>query len=621
MLQDIRENAQGTIAKVVVGLIVFTFALFGVDSIIGGLGGEPEVATVNGIEIKESELLRAVNTQKRQVLAKMGPNADPNLLDEVLLKKSVLDSLIDQKILLSNSEKADLYVSDEAINQLITSFPEFNQNGKFNNDALLAFLSNTGLSLGEFRTSLRKEILTSQYRNAIAGSSFVLPHEIDRLIRLDGETRDFDVTTIAVADFMDADVSEAEVQERYESTKSSFVQPDTADVTYLEMTKDGIMSGISVTDEELKAKYADFVKSYQGKEERKSSHILIEVNDKMTAEQALEKAKSIQAEINSGLAFDEAAKKYSEDAGTAKLGGALGYITRDTFDSDFENALFAMQLNTVSSPVKTSYGYHLIKLDDIRAETAPSFDDIRTSMELEIKGAMAERQFVALQEKLADISYAASDLQEPAHELGLEIKQLNNVAKGAVEGDFSHPALQRSLFSSDVISEGRNTDVIEIAPDKVIVAHVSAFRPEHLKELSEVKAEIYDELKQEKASKNAMNRGETLLAALNAKEDASGVSWVKHEKVARNFNEESPELIAAVFATALNTQSEVYGTTQLSNGDIKVFRLTAIHESSQDSIPVEQKNMLTRMLGANSGNVDYQAYRESIKTNAQVERL
>ncbi len=301
MLQSMRDNSQGIIAKILVGLIIVVFALWGVDSLVGLATAEPPPAEVNGKAVEKGELFRAVELQRRQVLSQMGDKADPALLDDVLLRKVVLDNLIDRTLQVADAEEKGLFVSDQLLDQIIVTTKDFQRDGRFDRDQFELALRSAGFTPLSYRELLRSETMVNQVRGAYSESSFMTDAELDRLLALNTQTRDLRVITLA-AD-QKVDIADSDVQALYESRKGSLATDEQVIVQYVALTRDQFVDTASVTDAEINSAYSQFTATFDAKEERLASHILFEVNDPQDAATAKAKAEELLAKINAGADF------------------------------------------------------------------------------------------------------------------------------------------------------------------------------------------------------------------------------------------------------------------------------------------------------------------------------
>lgn len=626
MLQDIRKNSQGTVAKVIVWAIAVTFALFGVESIVGGIAGEPEVASVNGDGIGESSYMRALEGKRRQILAQMGANADPDLIDDALLKKSVLDGLVEQAVLSQDAEQKDLYVSDQAIDRYIADIEQFKIDGVFSNDRLQALLRSAGLTLQDYRDSLRTEFMIAQPRSALIASSFLLDQERQEVVAMDRQKRSFGSLKVAQDTYIESVVvSDEEIQAYYDEHSSTFVQPESVDVSFVEIKRDDFLSEVEASEDELRQMYENEKQEFQREEERSASHILISIGDDLTEEQALEKIQSIAARIKEGEDFAALAKEFSQDEGSAGQGGSLGAAARGVYVAPFEDALFAMAEGEVSEPVKTEFGYHLIRVDDIIDGAIPEFEELQARLEVRLKDQKAREMYAEMAERLADISYAAPDLEEPSEELSLELKKLSAVSTETADLVFSNIKVQRQLFSDDLVKEGNNSELIEIDEGHGVVFRVDNYTAEGVKAKEEVAEQIRERLVAEKASEFAQSVGQAFMVRVSAGEDAEvvakdmGLEWTVEEAVERNSANFNAELLAKVFVMSPDEESVVIDGFKATSGDYYVAVLNSVEQGQASELNVLELQSITRILGEGVGAQDYRNYQQIAQANAEVE--
>ncbi|HAC27536.1 MAG TPA: peptidylprolyl isomerase, partial [Marinobacter hydrocarbonoclasticus] len=297
MLQDIRDNAQSTIAKVIVGLLIISLSIWGMDAIIGGFTGEPEVATVNGQDITEREFLRTVQMESQQRLMQM-ENPDQSLLDEDQIRRDVLDALIREAVLTQDAQSQGLELTDADIDSLITQMPQFQVDGQFNRDRFVATVRNLGMGVAEFRESMRKNYVVNQIRAAIVQTGVVAPENAAHLLAIQNQTRDFRVLTLDGSSVQDkVDVTEADVQAYYDENRDQFRQPEQVDAAYITLSQGALAESIEVSEDEVRAYYEERAEEY-AREERRAAHILVEAGDEGQATLA-----TIQQRLEDGESF------------------------------------------------------------------------------------------------------------------------------------------------------------------------------------------------------------------------------------------------------------------------------------------------------------------------------
>ena len=431
MLQNIRDNSQGWIAKTIIGVIVVLMALTGFDAIIQSTSNSQNAADVNGEKITQSSLNAAVDMQRRQLIQQFGKDFDASLLDDKLLRQASLDSLIDRTLLLQGAKEAGMGFSDASLDQLILQTPAFQVDGKFNAARFDQILQQQGMGRMEFRERLKQDVLVSQLQASLAASNFVTDAELENFVRLDKQTRDFASQTIHI-DTKSIDISDDELKAYYDEHKDQYMSPEQVVVEYVELRKESFFAQAEASDEELQALYQKEIANLA--EQRRAAHILLEVNDKLSDEQAKAKLAEVAERLKQGEDFAKLAEEVSQDPGSASNGGDLGFAGPGVYDPEFEKSLYALKKDEVSAPVRSSFGWHLIKLLDVQAPEVPSFDSLKAKLEREVKAQQVEQRFVEAAKELEEASFEASDLAQPAQELGLQVQTSGAFGREGGEG-------------------------------------------------------------------------------------------------------------------------------------------------------------------------------------------
>jgi len=614
MLQDIRENAQGTIAKIIIGVLIVSLSIWGMDAIIGGFTGEPEVATVNGEDIPEREFLRVVQLESQRQLSRM-ETPDPSLLNEDQIRKDVLDSLIQQQVLIQDARSQGLELSDADIDALITRMPQFQVDGQFNRDRFVATVRNMGMGVAEFREAIRKQYVVNQIRAGIIQSAVVADENAAQLLKIQNQTRTFRVLDIpASAVSGKVSITDADIEEFYQQNKDAFKQPEQVDAAYITLSLGALAENIDISDKELKAYYEQRAADLAS-EERRASHILIEEGSK-----ADETIAEIQKRLKAGESFADLAREYSIDTVSAKEGGDLGYAGRGIYDPAFEKALFALEEGEVSKPVRTSFGVHLIRLEDIRKSEVPPLAEIEDQLRRELARDKANERFAEIRTQLADSAYAADDLAGPAKELGLEVREAKGITREGGPAPFDHDGLVRQLFSEDVLNGGYNTELIDVGDSVSVVARVREHREAKQLPLAEVRDDIRAELEQRKTREALAERADAIIAKLEAGESVeSGGEWVSYDSLARNSSKVGPAVMQQAFSLPRPADDKAtYGKT-VSASSASVIALESVNdgEVAEDSKELDQ---LRQFLASLEGQQEYAAYQRFLRNRAEVER-
>lgn len=616
MLQDIRENSQGTIAKIIIGLLVVSLSIWGMDAIVGGFSGEPEVATVNGEDITEREFLRVVQMESQRRLSGM-ERPDPAMLNEDQIRKDVLDSLIQEQVLIQDANAQGLVLDDEDIDALITQMPQFQVDGQFNRDRFVSSVRNLGMGVGEFREAMRKQYVVNQIRGGVMQSGLVANENAAQLLRIQNQTRDFRVVQIPASAVSDElEVTGADIEAFYQENSDAFRQAEQVDATYITLSLGALAEKVEISQEDLEAYYEQRAGDL-AREERRASHILIE--DGSDSDQVMA---AIQKRLDAGESFGDLAKELSVDTVSAKEGGDLGFAGRGVYDEAFEKALFALEEGEISDPVKTSFGVHLISLDDVRRSEVPPLAELEQQLRTELARKHAQEEYAEVRAQLADSAYAADDLAGPAKELGLEIREATGVTKDGGQAPFDHSGLVRQLFSEDVLEGGYNTELIDVGDNVSVVARVGEYRKAQQLALEDVQNDIRSSLETRKTRELLGARADAIIADLEkgeALETLNAGDWEQFEGQARNAQSADQQVMRAAFSLVRPAEGEPsYGTAMTKSG-VAVIALDAVNEGSPEEGGGDLDQLRT-FLASLEGQREYAAYQQFLRNSAEVSR-
>ncbi|WLH14549.1 SurA N-terminal domain-containing protein [Pseudomonas hefeiensis] len=623
MLQNIRDNSQGWIAKAIIGVIVVLMALTGFDAIFQATTNSNDAAKVNGEEISQNELSQAVDMQRRQLMQQLGKDFDASMLDEKMLRDSALKGLIDRKLLLQGAQDSKFAFSEAALDQVILQTPEFQVDGKFSAERFDQVIRQLGYSRMQFRQMLAQEMLIGQLRAGLAGSGFVTDTQVLAFARLEKQTRDFATLNIK-ADSSAVKLTDDEVKAYYDKHAKEFMTPDQVVIDYLELKKSSFFDQVSVKDEDLQAAYQKEIANLS--EQRRAAHILIEVNDKVTEAQAKAKIEEIQARLAKGESFEALAKEFSQDPGSANNGGDLGYAGPGVYDPEFEKALYALSKDQVSAPVRTDFGYHLIKLLGVEAPEVPTFASLKDKLVRELKTQQVEQRFVEATKELEDASYEASDLAQPAQDLKLTVHTSAPFGREGGEGIAANRAVITAAFSPEVLDEGANSTAIELDPETVVVLRAKEHRKPEQLPLESVEGAIRTQLAKEHASAAAKTRADELIAGLRDGKTAldkpvEGQSWKVIEAATRSQEGIDPAVLQALFRMPKPESKDkpTFSSVTLPDGSLVVVRLNGVNEAAAPTD--EEKAQYRRYLASRVGQQDFAAYRKQLESEADIERF
>ena len=617
MLQNIRDNSQGWIAKTIIGIIVMLLALTGFDAIFNAASNSRNAAEVNGEEISLDELNQAMNMQRRQLAQQLGGDFDPSLLDDKLVRESSLRALIDRALLLQGAQNAEFAFSESALDQLILQTPEFTVDGAFNAARFDQVIQQMGYTRLQFRELLKQEMLIGQLRAGISGSGFVTDEQIEAFARLEQQTRDFATITLP-ADAAAVEVSDDEARKYYEENTGRFRSPEQVVLEYVELTKDSFFDQVEASDEEVEQLYQQRIANLA--EQRRAAHILVEADGSGDAD-AKAKIEGIAKRLAEGEDFAALAKEMSEDPGSAREGGDLGFAGPGVYDPAFEEALYELKKGQVSAPVRSDFGWHLIKLLGVQSPEVPTLESMKPELIRELKAEQVEQRFVEASKQLEDTAFESSDLVQPAQELGLSVQTTEAFGReGGADGIAANRQVIQAAFSDEVLIDGANSSVIELDPDTVVAVRVKEHLQPEVLPFDEVKDDIIAQLKRSKATEQAQEAGEQLIASLREGGGETDREWQAVEAAARNQEGVEPAVLQQVFRMAKPQASEAptYGSVTLPGGDFVIVRLTGVSEPKAD-LSEEDKQNYRRFLASRSGQQDFAAYRQMLQADAEIE--
>ncbi|CAN0589991.1 unnamed protein product, partial [Ectocarpus sp. 12 AP-2014] len=378
-------------------------------------------------------------------------NPDPAMLDEDEIRRDVLESLIQEQVLIQDANEQGLELSDQDIDSLITQMPQFQVDGTFNQDRFVATVRNMGMGIGEFREAMRKQYVVNQIRAGIAQSGVVTDENVGQLLRIQNQTRDFRVVTVSAEDVREGiEVSDNDIETYYQNNLDDYRLPERVDAEYIALSLEALAETVEVSEEDLQAYYQDRASDLAA-EERRAAHILLEEGADTSDTMA-----TIQERLEAGEAFEDLAQEFSADSMSAAEGGDLGFAGRGVYDEAFDETLFALEKGEVSDPVTTSFGVHLIKLLDVRKSDVPPLEEMEDALRRDLAERQAQERFAEVRTQLADSAYASDDLNGPAEELELEIRETSDVTRDGGSAPFDHAGLVRQLFSDDVVKDRFN---------------------------------------------------------------------------------------------------------------------------------------------------------------------
>ncbi|MGA1742284.1 MAG: SurA N-terminal domain-containing protein [Pseudohongiellaceae bacterium] len=624
MLQNIRNNTQGLIAKIFVGFIVFVFAIFGLDSIVGTIVNINSTVSVNGVAIDELAIESESQRITQDLLSSLGAQIDISSIDTTQFREQAINNLVERELLLQTAIENGMLISSSTLDRQIAQTPDFQVNGVFSNERARALLASFGLTPASYRASLQQQGLLNQMLDAYSTSSFATQAEMENLARINEEKRNFRYIRISAADLAQTQViTEEELSQYYDANSALFMQGERVSLEYLELNKNDLLAEVEITEEQIQAQYAAELSTLQAQTERRASHILLQAGDEL--DEALAQAQELKNRIDNGESFEDLAAEFSIDGGSAQFGGDVGYTTGETFAEEFEAALSQLELNEVSDPVRTQFGVHLIKLTEITENEGPSLEESRERIERELQDQAVEDIYIARAEELNNLSFESIDLQEPANILELDIQTTELFDSAGGIGIASNADVIAAAFGADV-QEGLNSELIALDESRSVVIRLLESREPELKTLAEVRGEIESTLRRQKAEEQAASLGETYLNNLNNGQNidnllaVQGLEWNRGQNLSRTSPGLEPEIRQLVFSMSKPEGDPLIQGQQLASGDYIIAELQEVIPGSLEEMSEENRLALQNYLMQLTANSDFTAYMTGIEADADIER-
>lgn len=610
MLQELREKAQGWIAWVIVILIALTFILFwgSGDFFSSGQSSSQTIAIVNGDKITAQDLesrYENVIRQQDSALAKLEPE---------VVKKQLLDNLIEEKTLIQSAEKMGLVVSPHRVDMFIRNSPIFIKDGHFSREAYYRFLNGMGVSDKDFKEMLATQLLQQQLYAGFANTAFVVESEIENFLQYYKQKRSFKYTTLSKKDFEPTDISEEEIKTYYDNNIDQFYTPEKIAIEYVKLDLDELKAKYQPEDALLKTFYQDNLYLFTDAEKRLPAHILIQLskdaNDEEIA-QAKSKISELESRLKEGDEFELLAKQYSDDAGTKEEGGRLDWIVKGEIGlPDFDNEVFKLAKGEVSKPIKTEYGYHLVKMLDIKEEQKHSFDEVKDQVLQAVQERWAEDEMINLADQAANLAYEHPDSLLPiADKLDLNIYQTPLFDRKTGPNDLlvNHALVLDAAFSDYVKMDANNSDIIKVNDNVYIILRVTESIPSQLESLEAVSADIKAILVDKHSREMAKTAAERMKQELLAKPQSfSDIDWIEKIAVTRTDSGIEPSLLSSAFEfPRIHEEETVVEVVQLENGDYALLWLMDIIDDNNEDLSDFERSQLEEQLAQQLGELDF----------------
>jgi len=604
MLQTMRNNAQGIIAKIIVGFIIVVFALWGVESIVNLGGGEKPVATVGDYEISRVEVQQKIAEQKNQLRRQFGDQYDEGLFNDKFLEQSAVEQLINEKVAQTQADKLDLYAAKGIIDQMIVNTPSFQTAGEYDPEQFKLVLRMNGYSVAQYRAMLADSVRQNQVRAAFMLSTIETPFEMQLRQSLENEQRTFSYASVSADQFKDSvEVLDDEITAYYDENIQRFMTPERARIRYVLLSRDSIENAQEVTEEDLDVAYQDYVADIEQTEQRESAHILFLTEDRSESE-AIELAEAARARLDSGESFAAVAADLSEDGGSADMGGSLGVNPRGAFDPAFDDALYALEEGGVSEPVVTEFGVHIIKAVSVQSADVPAMSEVRDELVDIVKAEKAGFLFAERSQELANSAFSAETIEELAASSGLEVQASDYFTQTSGQGVADSDQVRRTAFEDNMKLDRELSDLVDMESGSMVFV-VDDYQDAQPKPLDEVRGQVVAALTSQKALEAASDKAEAIL------EGVADADWNEATTTLRQSTE-APRVAQQKAFSLAEGESDVVS----SPVGYTVVKLTSVDRKSWDDMAVtEELKTAVRNQSARDDMVSYQAWS---KANTEI---
>jgi peptidyl-prolyl cis-trans isomerase D len=615
--------------KIVMGflflLIIPSFVLFGVDRYDGDQKGE-KVARVDGHDITRPQWDAQHRNEVDRIRQQM-TNVDPALLDSDASRYATLERMVRDRVLAAAAEKAHMAVSEERLARLFaedTGLASFRTaDGKFDRQR---FMLATGSTPEQYEASVRAQLATQQVMLGVSGTAFATPAQARLALDAFYDRREIQTVRFDPADFRTkVSVDDAALETYYKAHATQFQAPEQASVEYVVLDMDAVKKNIAVSDADLRSYYEQNKARFGTPEERRASHILITSPAGAPAaerDKARARATELLAEVRKAPAtFAAVARKNSQDPGSAEKGGDLGFVARGAMVKPFEDAMFALKKGDISDIVESEFGFHVIRLDDIKPSVVQPFEQVRATIENDIRGQQATQEFAKAAEALSDAVYQQPDsLQPAADRLKLTVQKAANVARvpaAGATGALANRNFLTALFAPESLDRKHNTEAVEIGSNQLAVGRVVQYSPARVVPLAEVKEQVRSQLVAERAAALAKAEGEAKLAAWKA--DASGAPFGAAVTVSRlETQSQSPAVVDAALRTDASKLPALTGVDLGQQGYVVLRTVKSVPRATPSAETAKQE---TEQVAQAISTAENAAYYDLLKQRFKAEIL
>jgi len=618
VLQAIRERLTGILAFTILGILIIPFALVGVNQYFTA-SDTNIVASINDTDITSTDFNRNYSEYRRRMQSVLGADYDPLEFDKLSVRRQFLDNLINEELITQAAQSMKLDVDDQTLAEEIRSIPAFQIDGQFNSDLFESRVRGQGLSPLEFERRMRSQFVVNQLPRNITDSSIATEAEIKEYIALLEQSRTFSAAIVPAAiPATPPEFSEEEITAWYEAHADDYKSQEQVIIDYVELDASALPAGPPPDEDYLREQFKAQKARFVTPEQRRVAHILFEFPpdaDEATKETARQAAEEMSRRAQAGEDFATLAKEYSQDQGSASEGGDLGWVEPGVMVKTFEDAMYELTKdNPVSKPVETAFGWHVIKLLEVRPASGMSFEEARPLLTKEYEEDQASRAFLEQADRLVDLIYEdPTTLDSAALVMNLEVKQAGPFTRAGGEGIAANPEVVNTAFSDMVLLQGSVSDPVNISEDHLVMIKLNKHLPVALKPLAEVRDEIIATLTANQAHDKAEAQANELLAALQdgkgefkALAQEAGLEFNEHKSIQRNALVPDATLVEEIFRLPAPAEGEPDRAVLPTSNGFAVVELEAVVNGKLDPGAVLARQQYQRVLA--NGRASQEAF-------------
>jgi peptidyl-prolyl cis-trans isomerase D len=627
---DIFRNHKRLMMFVLLLLVLPGLGFVGIQGFRGLFDESANVASVNGHKISRAEYDSAARQQLDQARQALGANFDASVFDTPQHRQEVLDGIIQQHVLADETQRQHLTASDDAVRRALLADPVISSlkkpDGSIDLDRYKQLLAMQGMTPEQYDERVRYGIAMQQLPEAVIGSAFTPKSVAQHLSELSLQQREVQSLVIHASDFASkVQPTDAQLQAYYDAHRDEFATPATAQIQYLVLSPDTIAASLQPTDAELQQYYNDNIKRFQTAEQVRASHILIAVPkgaSDAVRQAAQQKAEAILAEVKAHPdQFAQIAERESQDPGSAPKGGDLGYFGRGMIagGAAFDNAVFALKKDEISGVIQSDFGYHIVKLTDLKPAVTKPFADVKPQILTEVKAQMAAKQFSDASDSFTSVVYEQSKTLQPAADkfhLQIQTATVTPKLNASLPPDspLNNPKFLTAVFANDSVNQHNNTQAIDVGNSTLISARVTNFKPAAVPSFDEVKDAVRQRVVAQQSADMARAAGQAKLAALQKSNATDGFSAVL--KVSRSDAQGlSPDALSAVFKVDAH-KLPAYAGVDLGNDGFAIYRVNAVTNGA--ALSAGQITAAQQQLSEVAGQAQGQAYLDALRDHADV---